>query len=537
MYKILIADDETPVRMLLEKNLRLASLPIEIVGSAEDGQEAYVLAVRLRPDIIITDIAMPHMNGLELISRLQAEEVPVKSIIISGYDEFDYAKTAIALGVTEYLLKPFSPGELQEAVSKLIHELDNQKRLYQNLNMLMAQADRHQAYERESALRRLLNGESLSERERRALDFLWVGKLTHFLSCIIRLKGACWNFQNAEQAEEFVKLLHTGYFGKDLQFYGLSLDPDKMIFCFCASKATAEDLQAEVLAGLKRLARSLKTHYDIQLYSSVGRVYERAQQLSASYQDALVTWKDALNPEKEIHVFGENDSAKADEARISAEIRNTKTCIRGAVCKGEEAEALALLQQLMRLYAHISHKGSGYILVSIGELVYGIEADMEKNGFERVDEALVPRIESVDHYISLLELRERVSEYLRLCCEKIRGALSTQSARAAVHVAQAYLEEHLGEREVSVELVASAVHFSVSYLRQIFKEITGESFNEYLIRRRMEHAGRLLLGSSMKIQEIAERCGYENQRYFASSFKKFFGCTPTEYKRMMEQSG
>lgn len=98
---------------------------------------------------------------------------------------------------------------------------------------------------------------------------------------------------------------------------------------------------------------------------------------------------------------------------------------------------------------------------------------------------------------------------------------------------QAYVEEHLTDHTLSIENMAGIVHFSVSYLRQIFKETTGESFNEYLIRKRMEKAGELLRSSSMKIQEVAEFCGYENQGYFASSFKKTFGCTPTEYKNII----
>ena len=109
MYKVLIADDEVSVRKLLEKSLRSSGLAIEVAAAAGDGREAYELAMAHHPDIIVTDIAMPSMNGLELIRSLQSQGITSKNIIISGYDEFDYARTAIALGVTDYLLKPFMP--------------------------------------------------------------------------------------------------------------------------------------------------------------------------------------------------------------------------------------------------------------------------------------------------------------------------------------------------------------------------------------------------------------------------------------------
>ena len=171
MYKVMIVDDEVSVRGMLERNLKASSLDIEVAGCAGDGQEALEMAKKIKPDIVITDISMPFMNGLELISALQEEGIASKNIIISGYDEFDYARTAIALGVTDYLLKPFMPDELWEVLEKIIRELDNQNILSKNLQMLKEQADRHIIQDRELALRKIINGEKLGDREKEALSF------------------------------------------------------------------------------------------------------------------------------------------------------------------------------------------------------------------------------------------------------------------------------------------------------------------------------------------------------------------------------
>ncbi len=201
--------------------------------------------------------------------------------------------------------------------------------------------------------------------------------------------------------------------------------------------------------------------------------------------------------------------------------------------KSSTDEVLTLLQELMQLYAAISEKGTDYIFVSVGELVYGIADDMEKNGYGRVRDDAFSLLNQQTPALSLLEIREHLEAYLRECCRLVSQSLSSGNSSASVHLIQAYVEEHLQDHTLSVESVAGMVHFSVSYVRQLFKETTGESFNEYLIRKRMEKAGLLLQNTSMKIQDIAEQCGYENQRYFASSFKKFYGCTPTEFKSIV----
>ena len=256
--------------------------------------------------------------------------------------------------------------------------------------------------------------------------------------------------------------------------------------------------------------------------------------LKNSYEDALMIWKEALNPEKRIRIFGENqEELKLEESDVSDQIKNTKSCIRGAVMNGNREEALGLTHQLMNLYVSISNKGSEYILVSAGELIYGVADDMERNGFGKVEKDHMPAFSQNMVSASLLELRGLLENYLIYCCQKVSENLSQNRSEIAVHMVQNYLEEHLKDHTISIESAAKTVHFSVSYLRQIFKEVTGESFNEYLIRKRMEKAGELLQNTSMKISDIAESCGYENQRYFASSFKKFYGCTPTDFKLLV----
>lgn len=169
MYRVIIVDDEDYIRDLLVKNIRNSELGIEVVAVAGDGEEALEQILRLEPDIVITDISMPFMNGLELIRRMQSAELHTKSVVISGYDEFDYAKQAISLGVKDYLLKPFLPGELAEVLQKMIQELDNQKALQQNMSLLREQASIRAGLAREKLLKDILEGRGCPDEQEKEL--------------------------------------------------------------------------------------------------------------------------------------------------------------------------------------------------------------------------------------------------------------------------------------------------------------------------------------------------------------------------------
>jgi len=158
MYRVILVDDEEHIRNLLAKHIREAALGVEVAAVAGDGREALQAAIDLKPDIVITDISMPFLNGLELIKELQQAEIHSKNVIISGYDEFDYARQAISLGVTDYLLKPFLPKELRDVIHKLVQELDHQKALQQNMMLLREQALSRAGVAREKALKDLLEG-------------------------------------------------------------------------------------------------------------------------------------------------------------------------------------------------------------------------------------------------------------------------------------------------------------------------------------------------------------------------------------------
>lgn len=527
MYRVLIIDDEDYVRDLLVRNIRSSSLDAEVVAVAGDGKEGLREALSTKPDIVITDIAMPFMNGLELIKELQKAGLHSKNVIISGYDEFDYAKQAISLGVKDYLLKPFLPRELTEVLMKLIQELDSQKALQQNMSLLKEQAVSREGLVREKALRALLKGKECQEEADISLD----GRF--YASGVMRLEGGAWDFGKQEQVEEFLMLVRNGYLPPGILMDAVSFDGIQLAVIWCGDGENGDDFRKTIRSSLEKINASLEKYYHIRLNCAVGKAYDSQSGLEHSYREAMAMWRGNLDGNKPILFYGEESGRK--EEINSSQIRDWKNQIRLSVRGGQEEEALKALSGLMKCYASLSNKKNDYVSVSVGELVYAIQNDMEQEGYDRADTEPLSSMQDRITYGSLMDMKDMLASYIGKCCRVVRENSEETKADAVVKQMKLIIENDLQNPDLDLEWVAAKVHFSSSHVRQIFKQHTGECFGEYLIRKRMEKAGKLLEKTGLKVQEIADECGYENQRYFASSFKKFYGCTPTEFKKAVEE--
>jgi two-component system response regulator YesN len=527
MYRVLIIDDEDYVRDLLVRNIHSSDLDAEVVAVAGDGREGLKEALLKKPDIVITDIAMPFMNGLELIKEMQKAGLHSKNVVISGYDEFDYAKQAISLGVKDYLLKPFLPKELTDVLMKLLKELDSQKALQQNMSLLKEQAISREGLVREKALRALLKGKECQAETDISLE----GK--YYAAGVMRLEGSAWDFSRQEQVEEFLMLVRNGYLLPDMFMYAVSFDGIQLAVIWCGSGENEDGFLRNIGLGLEKINVSLEKYYHFQLSCAVGKAYTSQLDLEHSYREAMAMWRGNLDGNRQILFYGEDNEKK--EEITSGQIREWKNQIRMSVRRGQKEDALKSLAGLMKCYASFSIKKNDYVSVSVGELVYAIQNDMEQEGYDRADTEPLTSMQDRITYGSLMDMKDMLDSYIRKCCLVVRDNSEETKADAVVKLIKLMIENDLQNVDLDLEWVAAKVHFSSSYVRQIFKQYVGESLGEYLIRKRMERAGKLLQKTGLKIQEIAEECGYENQRYFASSFKKFYGCTPTEFKKAVEE--
>lgn len=527
MYRVMIVDDEELARNLLVKKIRSVLPEIEVMAVASDGKEALEAALLLKPEIVITDISMPFMNGLELIREMQQAGIQSRTVVVSGYDEFDYAKQAISLGVKDYLLKPFVLQELRDVLSKIVQELDSQKALQQNLKMLQEQAVNREELARERAVRGLLEGRYSEENDLRKLNIDLEGK-----SCVagaLRLTGGNWNFKRQENIEKFLMLIKDGYFASDIDVFAVSFDGSMLAAVWCGKERTEEAFLRSIRSGLTKVQASLDKYYQIQMACALGRPCTQAVDLSRSYEEALTAWKRNVDEPDVITVYGEQERKTKETS--DEQIQEHKDQIRYAVRTGQIREALGQLQELIKCYAALGNRKNDYISLSVAELVYAVSADMEPYKIAEAQNDPPDNLSDRIRYSSLMDIKEMLENYLKECCRIVAENSEEKKADAVVKQVRMLVDSNLKNTEMDVEWIAARVHFSASYVRRIFREQTGESLGDYIIQKRMEKAGILLQKTDLRIQEIAEECGYDNQRYFASSFKKFYRCTPTEFKK------
>lgn len=541
MYRILIAEDETEMRNLLVRYIGRKNAEMEVVGNAVNGEEALRLARELKPDIVITDIFMPVMNGLEFLKAANEEKMPLKAIIISGYDTFEYAKQAISLGVSDYLLKPFDPSELDQVLDKILSELNSQKMLRENMQILQAKINEKELVFREKILRDMMIGKNVSDRDGRNI----FGDSHFYTVCLLKLPmymtSEKWNMENQKNIEELISVLKGNYVPKELIIYGLNFQKNGVICAVAGNAVEQQRFLQKIKRGLNHLQNSMQKYYHIPLICVIGKICETWRLLSESYESALSIWRQIDSEKQALLVWGEEDKNEtyAEDVKGTEKIRRLKEEILFEIKTGRKEAYLEDFEKLISLYAAVSPRKIDFVILSVEELCYTLYEDIEKSQkntneiikLEGLQKQLKSRLESA----SLLEIKVVLKEYLETCGEWYCKVKDFQQKTQITEQVKKLIETNLANEELTLEWIAEQIHFSPTYIRQMFRQETGEKIAEYIIGKRMEKAARLLLKTDMKILDIAYNCGYSNQRYFASSFKKYYECTPTDFKKMMEE--
>ncbi|MDO5407042.1 MAG: response regulator [Eubacteriales bacterium] len=529
MYRIVIADDEEYVRELVAKNINQSGREFVVVGKAENGEEAIDLVKELEPDILITDICMPIVSGLELVRQIRELDRSIKTVIISGYDDFSYAKQAVSLGVTEYLLKPFLPEELLEVLDKIGEELQRQKTLVTNMQEMQNQIRDNLHFRQENLIRKLLkrkiSEEQFPEECRKAemnlpAPFYAVG--------ILRVSA---------DVSGLLAVVKDEYFPKEVSTCLAEQDERQSVILFAGTCRNARTFERYIREGMEQLSESMERYYDRQLCCAVGQVYEDWKQIPESYQEARSVWNGILDFNEAVVFYQEQIKARSgtesNGIERPVELENNLLV---NIQMGRTEQALEILGEILQYYQLVNVRLSEFVSISLVEMVFHISGTLRKAGGDVQlwkNEDVVEYLKKHFAYGSLSDAREVLEQYVTRCCEQFAMVNEKQGDRIVYNVKE-LIEKNLANEEFNLESASAQLFFSHNYVRQIFKQITGESFTEYLIRRRMETARELLQNQTYKIQDVAIRTGYSNQRYFASCFKKYYGCTPTEYRNSLK---
>ena len=535
MLKVFLVEDEVVMRNGIKNNIPWEQEGFEFAGEASDGELAYPLIKKEKPDILITDIRMPFMDGLEL-SRLVKKELPqIKIIILSGYNEFDYAKTAIGIGVTDYLLKPISSAKLLEAVKKVADMIEKEQdnaRLIKRYEKEMEENILQEKHKLWGALasNRLSTIELLEKGQRLGIDFT-ASAYQVFLFKLMQEGDATGCSEELNRASEKVNEL-AGIWERVLSF-----DRSPEGWAFLIKGESEEEVQSTYLETRKELLELVEGYPKVEYFGGIGNVVHRIGDIQTSYKEAARAFSSRFfldanqiaDSAEMVRVQTEQDG-KIDVSKMLSKKREHELVER-FLKNGTTEEVDSFLDELFQNIGEQNCKSLLYRQYVVMDLFFcasdflgNLEIDIENLPEECRDiNQIVEKAEDAEN------LRYQIGN-LFTETKQLRDGHSKKKYSKLLEDAKAFIDENYKHDEMSLNTVAAQVNISPSYFSTIFSSEMGQTFVEYLTHVRLEKAKELLMCSNMRTAEIGYEVGYKDSHYFSYIFKKVVGCSPKEYR-------
>ncbi len=530
MWKVFLVEDESVIREGFRDNIPWEQYGFQFVGEAADGEMALPLIRKEKPDVLITDIKMPFMDGLSL-SEIVREELPkTKIIIISGYDDFEYARQAIRIGVDQYLLKPVTRMALRNVLTELRGKLEKETEQDNYQDQYYEEAREYEQF----AVRRFFEGVldgSLSVREiyekASALSMDLNASGYNLLLFTMHEKGDMVDRDQFMRTQEeifhyFLRNPHYILFRLNVNSYGILV------------KGEEAELNGRIDGAINHIQNVMtRSAAKISWYIAVGSPVARISALPECYREAnhcfayrfmlpqqnilsAVTLKGYLesNDEKEME--------NVDFLRMDPEI------IREFLTNGEEKEIHDFVESYLKGIAKPLHSNMfrSYVVLNIRfaavaflESIGAQQSEYQKDFESAVNGVREDEKDIFLYFVKVLEIAMR-----------IRDQINDRQGSHMMHRVLAYIDEHYSDEEFSLSVVAEQTEVSPNYLSAIFSQMMKMTFIEYVTQKRIEQAKKLLTRTDKSSGEIAKEVGYKDAHYFSFVFKKVQGCSPREYR-------
>ncbi|SDD06824.1 two-component system, response regulator YesN [Paenibacillus sp. UNCCL117] len=529
MLKAILADDEPVIIRGLKKLIPWDELGIRIAGEAWTGKGLLELIEKEQPELVITDISMPDGSGIDVIKEIARKGLETKIIFISAYQEFSYAKDALAFGAVDYLVKPVEKGLLLAAVQKAVSLLQEKTNEQTSLGKLAAYEQKDRKTQLEELFDRLTEGDIRLGDAQRQLELLGITfPQALFTAITIELEPLEAGHGSWGEHEKRLVLFAVANLTDELSRKhgeGLVLRKGEHL---CVIVNHRED--SDMLALGEEMADKVLYFLKTRITVGVGRAAHSLQELKLSYGSSL----DALRlsyfmgrGQAIAWSHGEARRLQLQETAAASGLAEIRQLILQALLGKDESVLSATLDKAgaaMEAQAAGSKEAAvtaGYTLLT--ELAEGLrEVGIEYAG---LGQDQLPRMHGFPQFGELLQyVRQEIAGMLR----QLQAAGTGKDAQQMSMVKE-FIEQHYQEN-ITLESMAAMVFMNPYYFSSFFKKHTQQNFKQYVTEVRMKQAVKLLLQSDLMVYEIAERVGYNNARQFSDMFKKRFGKLPQEYK-------
>lgn len=519
MYKALIVDDEKMIRMGMKKVIPWESLGIQKVDTAASAREALELLEREKPDLMITDIQMTEMTGLQLIEKARELLPEIRVIVLTGYDNFEYARQSLRLQVQDFFLKPIDEEDLCRAIRKQIQELDKEAEEEQNFRLLQRTQGTAEQAELEYCMRSLIHHRKDTGELLKTLKEYYHFELERDLQIVFILPTLYMTSQPMEENFRAMSVKHVCMSMVDAQGEGITFSDDDGTIIIAYYQ---EENTGSVLEKTEDLSDILKDEFDARPKMVIGSPVRGFENLYISYNDG----KYLLDTEKE----GIRDIIQTMGARKKEDIfRDIYGELKGILCSN-----IGNTEYVMKAYRTFAKATESYNLSAqtVRRLCFELASAAYFAYVGDSGEIEGGRLDSLSR--SLLSVtREEACEVTEMFLSNMLGR-EEESVHEIIDKAKYYISQHLTE-DLTVANIASSLYITPNYFSRLFKRVTKEGCNEYIVRKRIEKAKSLLETTSMKTGKIAMMVGYRDTNYFSLAFKKHTGKSPTKYREEMQR--
>lgn len=535
MYKLIIIEDEKLTRDGIEHMINSRDTGFEVAGVASDGEQGLKLIYEKNPDVIITDIYMPKINGLDLIENALDINPETIIIIISGYDDFNYAQKAVRLGVREYFLKPVLPEQLYEILLKTRDELDQRRSFMMNVENLKSRVRESLPILRERFFNDLISGRLSEEQIDDKLKYLDID-MTGGIYTVILLKIISHDGFSVQEVrkEDFLQFFLLNaidqVFDKNTVIYPVPVSDSLIALILCIKREDYSNVFMMVNQNTARIVAKIRKYLDIRAYASIGKLYRQISDIKKSYDEACEAMNYTFSKDSGC-VVNYEDISLHEKVYVEKPVQHENQLF-VAIKLGDRETTMSALENIFAVYERCGVDNIKSIKIEILEIVMLLTRSIEETGLCSPGFYQLSQMESYENILKCEtpeELKKQFTGFIDVCINEYTRAKLSRGEVIAEKVKE-YVNACLGDEDFSLDKVAEKLFMSPNYLRRIFKQHTGSSFVDYLTAKRMEKAAALLQIKSLKIQDISEKVGFSNQRYFASCFKKHYSLSPSDYR-------
>ena len=527
MYSVFIADDEHIVLEGMRKKISMESSAFSLIGEATDGEIAFSMIQELKPDILITDIKMPFMDGLELSRLLKKIQPWLKIIILSGHDEFEYAKEAISIGVEDYILKPFTSEELEKSLAKVARAIDKEKQEEKDLTKLKAELESSAILLKNKFLTDLVLGNVATAeifKTAKELDINLLARYYKLAVSDVRNTSASFDMSAIDEAKSALLSLSrssplaTAFF----------ISPVRMVSILKGNdKGELEEYSYNFAEAVSHLVSLQKSCIVI---TSLSSTVEHSSLIAESYREALRVLEQSRFYNKS-RIISADDVAASCDGMLSLQENDPLVERLKYAQKEEISSIIAQYLEMLNDNSESFHVIASYLFVDVVVAVSHLAENLGGNIKELMPEILTHSfVENAVQNPNVFEkeVRKILESILAFRDSRIQGRYGDVILKA-----KDYIQNNFKSQDTCLKSVASAVNFSPNHFSTIFSQECGMTFIEYLTNVRIEEAKKLLRTTDMKGADIAYESGFSDPHYFSFIFKKTTGLSPRDYKQQL----